>query len=229
MSAASTSAERHRAASRERAQRALRGLRGTGLPLTLSLAVTVLASAGTVIGLAPDVLGVLAALGLVATVVLAIVRTRLVGPFARTSAGPVALQPPAGSLVAVAVVIFIMAMIGAEGVGGHIGTTRPVSAVVTSCYVDSKGATICNGKWTYNGRTYTDELPGSGPIGSTQTVDIRPAQPGVALPAGSGWLIAGIVLLVLDVALGVGWVFMLRHRSTKITASAQRALAAEPS
>jgi hypothetical protein len=229
MSAAPTSAEQHRAAAQARAQRALRGLRGTGIPLMLSLAVTVIASAGTVIGLVPDVLGVLAALGLIATVVLAIVRARLVGPFARTSSGPVALQPPAGSLVAVAVVIFIMAMIAAEGVGGHIGSTRPVSAVVTSCYVDSKGATICNGTWTYDGRTYSDELPGSGPIGSTQTVEIRPAQPGIALPASSGWLIAGIVLLVLDVALGVGWVFMLRHRATKIAASAQRALGAEPS
>jgi hypothetical protein len=223
-----SAAERHHEANRALAQRAMRGMRITGVPLMLSLAITVIATGGAVIGLAPDVLGVLAVLGLIAAIVLAIVRARLVGPFARSPAGPLGLAPPAGSLVAVAVVIFIIGMIAAVGVGGHVGATRQVSAVVTSCYTDSKGASICSGRWAYGGRSYTDQLPGSGPVGSTQTVDIRPAQPGIALPASSAWLISGIVLLAVDVALGAGWVFMLRSRGRKIEASAQRILAAGP-
>jgi hypothetical protein len=207
------------------AQRALTGVRATGVPLMLSLAVTIVGTGAAVIGLAPDVLGILAVVGFVATIVLAVVRARLVRPFLRASATRATLTPSAGLLWAVAVVIFIMAMIGAEGIGGHVGDTRQVSATVTSCYVDSKGAKICNGSWIYDGRSYSDELPGSGPVGSTQIIGIRPGQPGIALAESTGWLIAGIVLLTLDVGLATGWVFMLRRRSSKIVASAQHALA----
>lgn len=207
------------------AQRALSGVRTTGVPLMLSLGVTIVGTGAAVIGLAPDVLGILALVAFIATVVLAIVRTRLVRPFLRAPVGRAALTPSVGLLWAVAVVIFIMAMIGAEGIGGHVGSTRQVSATVTSCYVDSKGATICNGTWTYGGRSYSDELPGSGAVGSTQTIDVRPTQPGIALPESTAWLIAGIVLLTVDVALAVGWVFMFRHRSTRIVASARHTLA----
>jgi len=219
------SAGRQHAASRAAAQRALRGMRGTGVPLMVSLAVTAIATGATVVGLAADVSGVLAVLAFIAAIGLAITRTRMVRPFLRMPAGPLALTPRPGALVTVAVVIWIVTMIAAVGVGGHIGNTRRVSAVVTSCYVDSKGATICSGHWTYGGRTYNGELLGSGPIGSTQTIEVPAAAPGIALPSGSGWLIAGIVLLVVDVGLATGWVLMLRHRSRKIAASAQRALA----
>lgn len=207
------------------AQRALSGVRATGVPLMLSLAVAIVGTGAAVIGLAPDVLGILALVAFIATIVLAVVRTRLVRPFLRAPAGHATLTPSVGQLWALAVVIFIMAMIGAEGIGGHVGSTRQVSATVTSCYVDSKGATICNGTWTYGGRNYSDELPGSGAVGSTQTIDVRPAQPGIALPASTGWLIAGVVLLTVDVALAFGWVFMFRRRSAKIVASAQHTLA----
>lgn len=223
MSAAS--AHTRHEASLALAQRALNAVRVTGVPLILSLAVTIVGTGTAVIGLAPDVLGILAGVAFVATIVLAVVRVRLVRPFLRAPAGRVTLTPSVGSLWAVAVVIFIMAMIGAEGIGGHVGDTRQVSATVTSCYVDSKGATICNGTWTYGGRNYSDELPGSGPVGSSQTIGVRPSQPGIALPESTGWLIAGIVLLTIDVALAVGWVFMFRRRSSKIVTSAQRVLA----
>jgi hypothetical protein len=210
-------------AERALARRALRGVRCTGLPLTLSLIVANVALGLSVTGFIGFLVFVLFLVAFVVMGVLWLIRTRLVEPFVRSPAGPVRLRRPGWGPEVAATMFVTTLWVGS--LAGHLGSTQQVPAVVTSCQYPGLDPPFCDGEWRYGGTTYTGQLPATGPVGSTQTIDIQPSQPGSPLPGGATWLADGTGLAACDVALGAGWVLMLRHRSRAIRASARQVLA----